>query len=113
MGHILNYELISYLIHNSRCAPEIYFPSYLSMFPGTPQKIKIGDGEEITVIIDSTRLYIYAHGKKRSIITLKYEWEEKYRYLVASDLSWRILDIVQAHTLWWLVGSFLSGLEVV
>ncbi len=87
---------------------EMSISSYFSMFPGRPQKIKIRGGEEITVIIDSARLYVYAHGKKRSIIALKYEGEEEYRYLVASDLSWRIVDIVQAHTLRWLVEVFFQ-----
>jgi hypothetical protein len=27
----------------------------------------------------------------------------RYRYLMASDLTWRTLDIVQGHTLRWLV----------
>ncbi|VFN08016.1 MAG: hypothetical protein BECKG1743D_GA0114223_112391, partial [Candidatus Kentron sp. G] len=38
-------------------------------------------------------------GKKRFVIALKYEGETDYRYLVASDLTWRTDDIVQAFTL--------------
>lgn len=34
---------------------------------------------------------------------MKYEGEETYRSLIASDLSWRTLDIVQGHSLRWLV----------
>jgi hypothetical protein len=37
---------------------------------------------------------------------MKYEHEETYRYLIASDLSWRTLDIVQGHSLRWLVEIF-------
>jgi hypothetical protein len=36
-------------------------------------------------------------------VAIKYEEEETYRYLIASDLSWRTLDIVQGHSLRWLV----------
>lgn len=43
---------------------EMSISSYFSMFPGIPQKIKIRSGEEITVIIDSARLYVSAHEKK-------------------------------------------------
>src|SRR5262245_66206161 len=32
---------------------------------------------------------------KRFVVAIKYEKEETYRYLIASDLSWRTLDIVQ------------------
>lgn len=82
--------------------------SYFSKFPGTPQKIKIRGGEEVTVVVGSARLYVYSHGKKRFVIALKYEGEEEYRYLLASDLSWRTLDIAQAYTLRWLVEVFFQ-----
>jgi hypothetical protein len=36
-------------------------------------------------------------------VAIKYAEEETYRYLIASDLSWRTLDIVQGHSLRWLV----------
>jgi hypothetical protein len=41
-------------------------------------------------------------------VAIKYEEEESYRYLIASDLSWRTLDIVQGHTLRWLVEVFIQ-----
>jgi hypothetical protein len=46
---------------------------------------------------------VKAHGKRRFVIALKYEGETEYRYLVASDLSWRHQDIAQLYTLRWLV----------
>ena len=49
-----------------------------------------------------------AHHQKRFVIALKYEDETEYRYIVASDLSWRTLDIVQGYTLRWLVEVFLE-----
>ena len=58
--------------------------------------------------VGSARLYLQAHGKKRFVIALKYEGEEKYRYIIASDLSWRTLDIVEAYTLRWLVEVFFQ-----
>ena len=41
-------------------------------------------------------------------MAIKYEDEETYRYLMASDLTWRTLDIVQGHTLRWLVEVFVQ-----
>ena len=38
-----------------------------------------------------------------------YEDETQYRYLVATDLSWRYLDIVQVYTLKWLIGVSGEG----
>ena len=42
------------------------------------------------------------------VIALKYEGEEEYRYLVATDVSWRTLDIIQAYSLRWLVEVFFE-----
>jgi hypothetical protein len=67
------------------------------------QIICIRGGEKIIATVSSARLKVDAHGVKRFVIALKYEDEEDYRYLVASDLSWRTKDIIQAYTLRWLV----------
>ncbi|MBF0555694.1 MAG: hypothetical protein HQK96_14285 [Nitrospirae bacterium] len=79
---------------------------YSSKYPGVPQKIRIRGGAEIEAVIRSARLRVCSHVKKRFVIALKYEGEEKYRYLAASDLSWRTVDIVQAYSLRWLVEVF-------
>lgn len=81
---------------------------YFKKHPGVRYKIRIRGGKEITVIVSSARLYLCAHGKKRFIIAVKYEGEKEYRYIIASDMSWRTLDIVQAFTLRWLVEVFLQ-----
>lgn len=87
---------------------EQHVADYFATHPGTPQTIRIRGGEEVVVIVGSARLYLCAHKTKRFIIALKYDGEETYRYLIASDLSWRTLDIVQAHTLRWLVEVFIQ-----
>ena len=81
---------------------------YFSKHPGTPQKISIRGGQDVTATVRSARLYVCAHHQKRFVIALKYEGEENYRYLVAKDLTWRTTDIVQAHTLRWLVEVFIE-----
>jgi hypothetical protein len=48
------------------------------------------------------------HTTKRFVVALKYEGEDTYRYLIASDLTWRTLDIVQGQTLRWLVEVFIQ-----
>ena len=76
---------------------------YFATHPGTPYRIRIRGGEEVVALVGSARLYVCAHRTKRFIVAIKYAEEETYRYLIASDLSWRTLDIVQGHTLRWLV----------
>ena len=89
---------------NKDISVEKYFTSY----PGTEQVMKVRGGKEIKVIVGSARLHVCSHGKKRFVIALKYEGEEEYRYIVASHLSWRTMDIVEAYSLRWLAEVFLK-----
>ena len=79
---------------------------YFAKHPGIPREVTIRGDKQIKATIGSTRLHVCAHGKKRFVVALKYDGEERYRYLVASDMSWRTIDIVQASTQRWLVEVF-------
>jgi hypothetical protein len=81
---------------------------YFTKFPGVTQTIRIRGGAPVTVTVGSARLPVCAHGQKRFVIALKYEGEEDSRYLVATDLTWRTLDIVQAYTFRWLIEVFFA-----
>jgi hypothetical protein len=81
---------------------------YFANHPGTPHTLRIRGGQEVVAIIGSARLYVCSHHTKRFVIALKYEGEDTYRYLIASDLSWRTLDMVQGQTLRWLVEVFIQ-----
>jgi hypothetical protein len=76
---------------------------YFATHPGIPQTIRIRGGDERVAMVRSARLYVCSHKTKRFIVALKYDEEETYRSLMASDLTWRTLDIVQGHSLRWLV----------
>jgi DDE superfamily endonuclease len=82
--------------------------AYFATHPGTPHTICIRGGEEVVVWVRSARLYVCSHKTKRFIVAIKYAEEETYRYLIASDLSWRTLDIIQGHSLRWLVEVFIQ-----
>ena len=56
----------------------------------------------------AARLHVKAHDKRRFVVALKYEGEADYRYLVASDLSWRHTDIARLYSLRWLVEVFIQ-----
>ena len=87
---------------------EQHIADYFATHPGTPQTIRIRGGDEVVAMVGSARLYVCSHKTKRFIVAIKYEGEETYRYLIASDLSWRTLDIVQGHSLRWLVEVFIQ-----
>jgi len=82
--------------------------NYFASYPGVPQLISIRGQKPVIATVGSARLEVCAHGKKRFVIALKYAGEQDYRYLVATDLSWRTLDIVQAYTLRWFVEVFFE-----
>ena len=75
---------------------------------GVVTKFSIRGGKRIEGTVSSARLYVDAHGKKRFVIALKYEGEKDYRYLVATNMTWRTVDIIQAYTLRWLVEVFFE-----
>src|SRR6266478_4322018 len=87
---------------------EQHVADYFATHPGTPHTIRIRGGEEVVVWVSSARLYVCSHKTKRFIVAIKYAEEETSRYLIASDLSWRTLDIVQGHSLRWLVEVFIQ-----
>ncbi len=85
---------------------ETTLEQYFSKHPGVPTKIKIRGGETINAVIGSASLLVCAHNVKRLVVALKYEGEDQYRYLVASEMSWRTVDVVQAYTQRWLSEVF-------
>ncbi|WP_231714454.1 hypothetical protein [Desulfonema ishimotonii] len=70
--------------------------------------IHVRGGKEIVVLIKSAGIHVCAHKKKRFVIAIKYTGEKDYRYLVASDLTWRYADIINAFTLRWLAEVFIQ-----
>ena len=73
--------------------------SFFNRYATVVQKLSIrGHLPPRQVQMGSARLYVNAHQSKRFVIALQYENESEYRYLIASNLSWRTQDIIQAYT---------------
>jgi hypothetical protein len=87
---------------------EITVKHYFDTHPGASQAVCVRGGQTHTMTVCSARLMVKAHGVKRFVIAVKNEGEAEYRYLVATDLSWRTLDILQCYTLRWLVEVFFA-----
>jgi hypothetical protein len=87
---------------------EQHVADYFATHPGTPHTIRIRGGQEVVALVGSARWYVSSHKTKRFVVALKYEGEDTYRDLIASDLTWRTLDIVQGQTLRWLVEVFVQ-----
>ena len=105
-GQVLSQIRSNQNIRVGQRAPHV--ADYFATHPGTPHRIRIRGGEERVAMVGSARLYVCSHHTKRFIVAIKYAEEETSRYLIASDLSWRTLDVVQGHTLRWLVEVFIQ-----
>jgi hypothetical protein len=81
---------------------------YFSKHGGVTQAVSVRGGKTNEMTVGSARLMVKAHGTKRFIIAVKNEDEAEYRYLVATDLTWRTLDILRCYTLRWLVEVFFA-----
>lgn len=82
--------------------------TYFSRQSGVATHLIIRGGKEKAVTMLAARLHVKAHGKRRFVVALKYKGEADYRYLVASDLSWRHTDIARLYSLRWLVEVFIQ-----
>ena len=104
-------QVISQLRGNQTIASKNSKSSIKTFFArqaGVKSQLVIRGGKTQLVTMLAARLQVKAHGKRRFIVALKYENEEEYRYLVASDLSWRHGDIARLYTLRWLVEVFIQ-----
>ena len=108
-------QVVSQLRHNQK----IYYrgrtwhiDEYFNSYPGTPQTISVRGFDNTEAIVGSARLYVEAQKRKCFVIAIRYPNETNNRYLVATDLTWRTLDIVQAYTFRWLVEVTIEDLKV-
>jgi hypothetical protein len=82
--------------------------AYFTSYPGVQKNMAIRGGETQAVIIGGARLWVKSHQKKRFVIALRYEGEQEDRYIVATNITWRMTDIAEAYTIRWLVEVFFS-----
>jgi hypothetical protein len=86
----------------------ISLKKYFFLHAGVSQTICIRGGKTNKMMVGSARLFVKAHNTKRFVIAVKNEDEAEYRYLVATDLTWRTQDILRCYTLRWLVEVFFE-----
>ena len=70
--------------------------------------IKIRGNKSKIIMISASKLYIKAHGQKRLVIAVKYSGEKDFRYIIATEMTWRAIDIIQAYSLRWLIEVFFQ-----
>ena len=104
-------QVISQLRKNQLVWQNNEWTKLSSLFDGKPFYVKKVElrGKEVEIKYSYITAKVKAHdGKKRKIIALKYEEEEEYRYLIATDTSWIAESIIQSYALRWLVEVFFQ-----
>jgi multimeric flavodoxin WrbA len=104
---LFNHSLVLFL-HQLLQALWISMKDYFLKYGGVIQTVSVRGGEPNKMTVGSAHLMVKAHGIKRFVIAVKNEGEAEYRYLEASDVTWRTLDILQCYTLRWLVEVFFE-----
>ena len=107
-----NAQVISQLRNNqlvkNKGGKWVSLKNYFMRQSGVEKGLVIRGDKEVKVTILAARLTVKSHNKRRFVVALKYEGETEYRFLVASDLSWRHQDIARHYTLRWLVEVFIQ-----
>jgi hypothetical protein len=81
---------------------------YFSSENRTHRRIAIRGEKEEIIVLCAQKLWIAAHGEKRMVIAIRYENQKDFRYIIASDMTWQYIDVIQAYTLRWLIEVFFQ-----
>lgn len=81
---------------------------HFSRYSGWEHAIKIRGREDKKICAGGARLYVPSHNTKRFVIAMKYEGEKAYRYLMATDLSWNMTQVMEAFSIRWLIEVFFE-----
>lgn len=85
---------------------------YFTRITGQTKIFKIRGHLEKIIHFKSARVYVKSHNKVSHIIAYKYDGEEKYRYICASDLTWCAESVIQAFAYRWLVEVVIEDLKL-
>lgn len=86
----------------------IQIGKYFANYQGKTETVKLRYSEkEITYCGACFKIKSH-NNKKYRIVALKYENEEDYRYIIATDMTWLMNDIIQAYAMRWLVEVFIQ-----
>jgi hypothetical protein len=106
-----NAQVVSELRANQlvqSCGKNITLKRYFARQDGVATQLRIRGQQGQPVVMLAARLHVTAHGKRRFVVALRYNGEKDYRFLVATNLSWRHGDVAQMYTLRWLIEVFFE-----
>jgi hypothetical protein len=91
------------IVNNKPIAVNEFFKQY----HGKTETVRVRSSDK-TITYVGAKFKVRSHDKKYYIIALKYNNEDEYRYIVANDMTWTPVSIIQAYALRWLVEVFFQ-----
>lgn len=111
-----NIQFISQLRSNQNALcprrGEISLRKYFAGLTTQTISFTLRGGLEKTITFASARLFIRSHGRRYHVVAFKYEGEDQFRFLCASDLTWHAKDIIQTYAWRWLVEVVIEDLKL-
>ncbi len=86
--------------------PPVTAEAYFSSVPAKTLDVSLRGLPPKPCTMASGRLHVQSLGRTLHIVALKYDDEQDYRYLAATDLTWRALDVVHQYSWRWLIEVF-------
>jgi hypothetical protein len=96
-NQLITYQNVTYNLSN-------YFKTRATIV----SKIVIRAGKSLKIYYSSVIAKVNAHDKKRLIVAYKYEGEEEFRYVFATNMSWTPHHVIETYSLRWLIEVFIS-----
>ena len=85
----------------------IQVAKFFKPYHGTKSTVQLRyNDQHITYV--AHKCVIKAHAKKYWVIALKYDNEENYRYIIATDMSYLAYDVIKTFALRWLIEVFIQ-----
>lgn len=91
---------------------KISLKEYFESMSTKTELFKFRGGLEKTIIYASARLYVNSHKKIYHIVAFKYEGEERFRFIAASELTWHTKDIIRTYAWRWLVEVEIEDIQL-
>jgi len=104
-------QVISQIRRNQKIVvggQEYSVADYFSKRAPIGKKIVVRGGKKENVYYSSVIARVKSHEKKRLIIALKYEGETQFRFIIASNMTWRVDDVLECFCLRWLIEVFFQ-----
>jgi hypothetical protein len=85
----------------------VVISEFFKQYNGLQESITLSYNNQLVQYV-TAKFTVKALQKKCLVIALKYEGEESYRYLIASNLSWQPIDVIKAYANRWLIEVFIQ-----